>query len=40
MVISMGLPIPLPGEPRPSAPLRDDDIIDASDLIGGEAIPH
>ena len=39
MVISMGVPNPLPGEPSASAPEREEDIIDVSDLIGGDAIP-
>ena len=39
IVISMGVPNPLPGEPSASAPEREEDIIDVSDLIGGDAIP-
>ena len=39
MVISMGVPRPLPGEPRPSAPAREEDMMALRDLIGGDAIP-
>ena len=39
MVISIGVPNALPGEPSASVLLIDEDIIEVRDLIGGEAIP-